>query len=161
MNRDDVMEILKSRDVIVKHVEHEPLFTMEDAKVINEDGSVANNLVLKDKKNYYFLSLKGNNRLSIKDIQLVLNSKALSFAKENDLDRLLKLGKGEVTPLGLLNDKKHEANYYIDIRFKDKVIGVHPLTNTETVWLKTEDLEKLLEEYGVSVKYALFDKILG
>ena len=161
MKRDAVMEILNKRNMLLKHEKHAPLLTMEDAKKINTDNTVAKNLVLKDKKKYYFIIVKGEERVSIKDLEKILVAKQLSFAKEGDLQKLFQVGKGEVTPLGLLNDKSHAANCYIDYRFKDKIIGVHPLTNTETVWMHTNDLKELLEEYGVQVQYVVLDKLLG
>ena len=50
MKRDAVMEILNKRNMLLKHEKHAPLLTMEDAKKINTDNTVAKNLVLKDKK---------------------------------------------------------------------------------------------------------------
>ena len=64
---------------------------------------------------------------------------------------------GAVTPLGLLNDQEHKAIFWLDKSFLEGsgMIGVHPNDNTATVWLKTEDLLRLLEENGTQI--TLFD----
>ena len=38
--------------------------------------------------------------------------------------------------------------FYLDRDFEGGRIGVHPNDNTATVWLKAEDLVKIIEEAG-------------
>lgn len=70
---------------------------------------------------------------------------------------ILGLIPGAVTPLGLLNDREHKTTFWLDKSFLEGsgLIGVHPNDNTATVWLKTQDLLRLLEENGTQV--TLFD----
>ena len=60
---------------------------------------------------------------------------------------------GAVTPLGLLNDLEHKVTCGLDKSFLEGsgLIGVHPNDNTATVWLKTQDLLRLLEENGTQI----------
>ena len=37
--------------------------------------------------------------------------------------------------------------------FSDKNIAVHPNSNTASVWLKTEDLAKIIKEHGNSMEF--------
>ena len=55
--------------------------------------------------------------------------------------------------LGILNDSERKVSVYIDEYFlKGKgIIGVHPLKNDATVWLKTNDLINILKEHGNEV----------
>ena len=55
-----------------------------------------------------------------------------------------------MSPFGLLNDAEHAVNFYLDKQFTKNggIIGIHPNDNTATVWLKAEDLIKLIEEDG-------------
>lgn len=57
---------------------------------------------------------------------------------------------GSVTPFGLLNDKDLKVIFYLDKDFfkENGIIGVHPNDNTATVWLKAEDLIKIIQEHG-------------
>ena len=60
---------------------------------------------------------------------------------------------GAVTPLGLLNDSQCKVELFLDRTFDGGLIGVHPNDNTATVWLKTEDLIKLIRESGHEVEF--------
>ena len=66
---------------------------------------------------------------------------------------LLGLEPGSVTPLGLLHDREHKVQLYLDEAFlaDPGLIGVHPNDNTATVWMKTQDLIHLLRDYGTEV----------
>ena len=66
---------------------------------------------------------------------------------------MLGLIPGAVMPLGLLNDRVHKATFWLDQSFLEGsgLIGVHPNDNTATVWLKTEDLLRLLRENGTQI----------
>ena len=68
--------------------------------------------------------------------------KALRERAEEVADRL--------TELGLLNDEACRVQFFLDQAFADApgLIGVHPNDNTATVWLRTEDLLKMIEQHG-------------
>ena len=80
-------------------------------------------------------------------------TRSLSFASADDLLALLGLEPGSVTPLGLLHDTEHKVQLYLDEAFlaDPGLIGVHPNDNTATVWMKTQDLIDLLQDYGTQV----------
>ena len=69
---------------------------------------------------------------------------------------IMKLKPGSVSPLGILNDDNFKVTFYIDRDFlKDKkIIGVHPNENTATLWLKVDDLLKIIREHGTEVEFA-------
>ena len=52
-----------------------------------------------------------------------------------------------MTPLGIFNDESLSVEVIFD---KDipETIGVHPLTNTKTIFLKTQDLINLIKKHG-------------
>jgi len=47
----------------------------------------------------------------------------------------------------LLNDEECKVTFYLDADFTD-LIGVHPNDNTATVWLKAEDLIRIIKDHG-------------
>lgn len=55
-----------------------------------------------------------------------------------------------MSPLGLLNDEERKVKFFLDSEFKDVTgrIGIHPNENTATVWLKTDDLIKIIKDHG-------------
>jgi hypothetical protein len=52
------------------------------------------------------------------------------------------------------------AEAVIDIRFQNRLIGLHPLINTATVFLEGDDLYRLLQEKGISVRWAEFRQFI-
>lgn len=161
MNSKEIIKLLEKKNYIIRKEEHEPLMNMEDAKLINIDGDVAKNLLLVDEnKNYYLISMKGDKRVSLKSIALLVGTKKLSFAKEEDMKRVLKVDSGCLTPLALLNDKKKQVSMYLDDKFKNKTIAVHPLINTCTVWMNSRDLIELLSDSDIRVNYICMEKVL-
>ena len=64
-----------------------------------------------------------------------------------------KLIPGSVTPLGALYDKEKRVMVFIDKEFiaSSNVIEVYPNENTATVWLKTEDLIRIIREHKIAM----------
>ena len=104
------------------------------------------------------LTVCGDKRVDLKSFRKAHNTRPLSFASSQDLEELLQLTPGAVTPLGLLNDASHRVQLFLDADFlSDEVlISVHPNDNTASIWLKTIDLVKMLEEYGCEVCMVMF-----
>lgn len=89
----------------------------------------------------------------MKDFRKQNGTKPLTFASPEDLLAIMGLTPGSVTPLGVLNDTELKVHAFIDKDFLDEpyIIGVHPNDNTATVWLKAEELIKLMREHGNTV----------
>lgn len=85
-----------------------------------------------------------------------MGSRKLSFADEEDLNSLLGLAKGSVTPLGYMNDAAKKVKFVLDAEFKGQTIGVHPNDNTATVWLAADDIVALIRKHGNFVYYLRF-----
>ena len=64
-----------------------------------------------------------------------------------------KLIPGSVTPLGALYDKEKRVMVFIDKEFieSSNVIEVYLNENTATVWLKTEDLIRIIREHKIAM----------
>ena len=60
-------------------------------------------------KKKLLISVKGDKIVDLKKLRKVHNTRALSFAPKEDLYKLLKLKKGSVTLLGLLNEEKQKV----------------------------------------------------
>ena len=164
MKKNDVLKLLDEKNISYRCEEHPAVYTMEEMHALHLDGdrSIAKNLFLRDdkKRNYYLISIGTDDPVDLKSLQEILGSRRLSFASETDLKKLLKLEKGSVTPLGLLNDRNCTVQYFADLKFQNHLIGVHPMENTATVWLKTEDLMDVLRDHGSPVSYVQIHKIL-
>ena len=154
MNKEDILQLLDSKNIKYEIENHKAVYNMEELKDIDllYPESDAKNLFLRDdkKRNYYLVSVKGDKKVDLKEFKNKNNTRSLSFASDDDLFNILGLTPGSVTPLGLLNDKDNRVIFYLDSYFKDKIIGVHPNDNTSTLWLNSNDLINILEEKGNS-----------
>lgn len=65
--------------------------------------------------------------------------------KEEELNEILKLTKGSVTPLGIINDKDNLVTILLDKDIIDKRILALPFVNTKTISLEYKDLIKIIE----------------
>lgn len=140
--------------------EHAHADTIDDVVALGlEDGDrIAKNLFVRDAKkiNYYVLTVRQDKRVSLKEAQEKMGAGKLTFASEEELEALLGLSKGSVTPLGYMNDAAKKVKFVIDRDFKDGVIGVHPCDNTATVWLDTDVLISLIRAHGNFVYFLKF-----
>ena len=153
MNKQEVYQFLKDNSIQYEVTEHPAVYNMEEMDNLHlpYPYSAKNLFVRDDKKaNYYLITVKEEKRVNLKEFRKQNGTRNLSFASENDLIDILRLTPGSVTPFGLLNDKEQKVKFYIDedLLSGDGMIGIHPNENTATVWLKTEDLIKILKENG-------------
>ena len=155
MNKEQIYNLLDSKNIRYEVINHKKVFTMEEIEKINLPYKEydAKNLFVRDdkKKHYYLITITGNKKLDLKSFKEKYNTKRLSFASNDDLLNILGLTTGSVTPFGLLNDKERKVVFYIDENLSDK-IGVHPNDNSATVFLKVSDLINLLKDNNITVK---------
>lgn len=141
-------EILDKLEITYEEIEHEVVYTIEEAQKIEceIDGVGSKNLFLKDKNNnYYIYVLREDKRADLKELAKYLNTSKLSFGKDEELKEILNLDKGGVTPLAVINDKDNKVIIVID---KD-LVGIkvlhHPNVINKTMSLEYDDLIKIIE----------------
>lgn len=142
----DIYEVLNKLNIEYQMVEHEEVFTAEQSKHIKNmiEGVGGKTLFLKDKNNYYLYLLDDERQANLKFLSKSLNIGRLSFGNEDELYDKLKLKKGSVTPLGIINDNS-SVILIIDKTLKGKKILTHPNINTATVSIRYDDLIKFIE----------------
>ena len=162
MDKQGVYRFLQERGIEYECVEHPAAYNMEEMShiALPYTEADAKNLFVRDdnKRNYYLLTVRGDRRVDLREFRSRYGTKRLSFASEGDMLELLGLHPGSVTPLGLLNDAEHRVIFYLDAFFLEPpaLVGVHPNENTATVWMKTDDLLRLLRTTGADVRIAEF-----
>ena len=148
MNKQEIYTLLDKRNIWHEVTEHKAVYNMAEVAEIHlpYPEADAKNIFIRDdkKRNYYLITVKGNKRVDLKAFRQQNDTRPLTFASDQDLILI----PGAVTPLGLLNDREHKVTFWLDKSFLEGsgLIGVHPNDNTATVWLKTQDLLRLLEE---------------
>ena len=155
MTKQETFDYLDQHGIEYEITEHPAVFNMEEMHRIQlpYPEADAKNLFVRDdkKRNYYMITVQGDKRVDLKEFRKAHGLRNLSFASADDLMTIMGLIPGAVTPLGLLADEERKVKLYLDSALSD-LVGVHPNDNTATVWIKGEDLIKLLKEHGNDVE---------
>lgn len=143
----NLYEVLNNLNIEYKQVEHEPVYTVSEAKKVDMSlkGVGCKNLFLIDKKEYYLVILEENKKANLKEIGKLVGKTHLSFVREKELYDILGLIPGSVSPFGIINDKENKVTLIIDKELKNKRLLFHPNTNTKTVSIEYTDLIKFIE----------------
>jgi Ala-tRNA(Pro) deacylase len=131
-------------------LEHDAVFTVEESEAIHAalPGAHTKNLFLKDAGAAFFLvTVDHATRVDLKALAGVIGSKKLSFGKAEDMERLLGVTPGSVTPLAAINDTDGQVRVVLDARLAGTV-HVHPLRNTATIGLPAEGLVAALAHWN-------------
>lgn len=157
MNKYEILDYLSKREIWCEITEHKAVYNMAEISdiVLPYPEADAKNLFVRDdkKRNFYLITVKGDKRVDLKEFRKKNSTRPLSFASENDLMEVMGIIPGAVTPFGILNDIECKVQFFIDEAFFEQpgLIGIHPNDNTATVWLKTNDLIKIINEHGNQV----------
>lgn len=169
-NRLDLFEYLAHLGISTTTVEHEPLFTVEQADKLASGipGGHIKNLFLKDdNKQLWLLVAEDHAKIDLKKVGQLLNARKLRFADADLLWHTLGVKPGSVTPFALINDLDHKVNVVIDKTLFDcNIINAHPLENTATTSILLADFKKFLDATGHQVhiidlnNYEIISKIV-
>lgn len=157
MNRQQIYDYLQENSIWHEITEHKAVYNMAELAEVPcpYPEADAKNLFVRDdkKQNYYLITVKGEKRVNLKAFRKAQGTRNLSFASAEDLMERLGLIPGAVTPLGVLNDETRSVKVFLDQDFLQEpgLVGVHPNENTATVWLKAEDLIRIIREHGNEV----------
>ncbi len=152
MTEDELYADLAERGVTMQKHEHPPVYTVDESAAIHAALPAAHtkNLFLKDKRGKYWLvTLPHDRRADLKAYADLLGAGKFSFGKPEDMERLLGIAPGAVTPLAAPNAPAEELTVVFDASFGDQpLIAVHPLRNTATIALPFDALQAWLRDKG-------------
>ena len=145
-----VENFLKAKGIDYILHEHPGVYTCEEAKKYhgNISGLACKNLFLKGKKSsrYFLVILPAQNRVNLKRIREIVGEKHITFADSEELRGKLGLDSGAVSPFGLLNDRDHEVEVYIERGvYNADGVSFHPNRNTATLELSNAMFHKFLQ----------------
>lgn len=146
----NVEDFLKSNDITYILHEHPAVYTCEEAEKYCGDipGLACKNLLLGGKKSgrYFLVILPAEKRADLKKIGEIVGDKQITFAGPEILLEKLGLEPGAVSPFGLLNDKNHEVEVYIDKKvYYADIVSFHPNRNTASLELTGNMFRKFLK----------------
>lgn len=147
---------LNELEIDFKIVDHPPAFTTEEADkyIEGHEGVRTKSMFLTDrkKKNFYLVILDDYKRLDMDRFKDIVGEKKVKMASENSLMEKMKLPAGTVSPFGLLNNEDHDIKFFMDKEIVDEeIMTFHPNINEKTLFLKTKDLFKYLDNIGYEV----------
>ncbi len=132
--------------------EHVAVFTVAESDEVNAGipGAHTKNLFLKDNGGAYWLvTVPGEARVDLKALPAAIGSKRVSFGKADDMERLLGIAPGSVTPLAAINARPGSITVVLDEGLAAAAtVNVHPLRNTGTLGLSGATILDLLRHWG-------------
>ena len=156
LNKEELLALLKEKNIEYEIYNHAPMYTIEDSLEMDIPEGLVKNIFLRNDngKKHYLIVMKKEKTADLKKVREEIKSSRLSFASEERLEKCLKLKKGSVTPLGLINDRENAVEVFFDKDIKEmEKVGVHPLENTATVFMKPETLISFVEETGHTIGF--------
>jgi len=145
-----IYEFLQSHNIAYNRFDHVAVYTVEEADNQAEhiEGISAKTLLVfgEKTKKFYLISLEGHKKMEQKRIKELLGER-VRFSTPEDLERILHVTPGSVSPLGLIFDTDTEiTSYVIDQDILDsELVTWHPNANTQTLQLTKEMNQKFLE----------------
>lgn len=143
--------------------EHRAVFTVAESSTLDAriPGAHSKNLFLKDAGGALWLvTVPAAARVDLKALPAAIGSKRLSFAKAEDMERLLGIGPGSVTPLAMINAPPESVTAVLEEGLAVAArVNVHPLRNTATVGLAGAEILRLLRHWGHTPLVAAIPRI--
>jgi len=143
---------LRDLGIAWKAYEHVPVFTVEEAAIVNavQPGGHTKNLFLKDKKGGLWLAvLRDDFRLDLNGLSKQIGAPRFSFGSGELLIATLGIPPGSVTPFALINDPEHKVRVVLDKAMLElDPINFHPLRNDRTIAVSAADLLKFIAACG-------------
>lgn len=143
---------LASLGIAYVAAEHEAVFTVAESERLHSElpGAHTKNLFLKDAGGLFWLvTVPAEARVDLKALPVAMGSKRVSFGKADDMERLLGISPGSVTPLAAINAAPDSVMVVLaePLASADRV-HVHPLRNTATIGLAGQHILQLLTHWG-------------
>ncbi|MDD7719451.1 MAG: prolyl-tRNA synthetase associated domain-containing protein [Eubacteriaceae bacterium] len=134
-------------------VEHEPALTTEDADrfIEGKAGVRTKSMFLTDKKkrSWFLVIMDDVKRLDMKAFGELVETKGIKMASEESLMEKMMLPAGTVSVFGLINNAKHDIQVYFDEEImSEEILTFHPNRNDITLFVKTPDVLKFLDNLG-------------
>jgi len=150
---EDLFARLDALGVAYDTVEHAPLFTVDDSQKLRGEipGGHTKNLFVKDKKGRLFLLVLGEEAIvDLKRVHEKIGGQGrVSFGSGELLEEVWGVKPGAVTPFGAINDRDGKVTVALDAALMaESRLNFHPLVNTRTTGLASDDLVKFLRSTG-------------
>ena len=147
----EIEKILNELNIKYEEIIHEPLYTVQDAKIIKGKikGLGCKNLFLKERKGEkrtFLVIVPMEKQVDLKELKERLGTSKLEFASSAKMQDLLQTTPGNVSIFNLIFDKDKKVNIVLDQDlFDSKLLAFHPLYNGMSIFLKEKEVRKFLD----------------
>lgn len=145
----ELYSVLSDLGITYEEIEHEPVYTVEQAQSIKSriSGVGCKNLFLTDHRRtkYLLIILEENKQADLKHIAAFAGTSRLSFVDSDEMYELLHLSPGSVSPFGIIYDKENQVTLLIDADLKERKLLFHPNVNTKTMVIQYNDFLRFVE----------------
>jgi Ala-tRNA(Pro) deacylase len=146
---DDLFAKFRELGIDARTVDHQPVFTVEEAKALRGKlpGGHTKNLFLRNKKGaMWLLVCMEDRKVDLKELAQRLGAGRFSFGSPDRLMKYLGVIPGAVTPFGIINDSGGKVRVVLERAMLDEsMLNFHPLDNARTTALAATDLVRFLE----------------
>ncbi len=153
----ELFDIFEQLNIAYKNYPHAATHHFDEHRDVRDkiSGTHCKSLFLTDKQDFYFVAMRGDERLDLKALRKELNVRRLSFGKEENMAQILGVKAGSCTPYALINDTKHQIKtVFLDSAFLDaEYINFHPLHNEATTQVAWQDFIRWLEHCGHAYQF--------
>ncbi len=155
LSPDDLFTRLDALGIAHRTWTHPAFHTVEESRALGAHipGAHVKNLFLRCEKGPLVLfTALHDAAIDLKALAPAIGLKRFSFGRPDLLGDVLGVKPGSVTPLALLNDRDRRVRFILDAAILDHdEVAAHPLTNTATTVIATDDLVRLARETGHGV----------
>ncbi|MEM9225130.1 MAG: prolyl-tRNA synthetase associated domain-containing protein [Pseudomonadota bacterium] len=151
----DLFAYLDARAIVHQTTWHDATFTVEEGRHLKAKmpGGHSKNLFMKDKDGTVILvSAWADSALKLNQLHKLIGTRRLSFADADLMAELLGITPGSVTPFALINDTQGKVRFIADQALMAfDLVNFHPLTNTATTAVSSDDFRRFVAETGHSL----------
>jgi len=145
------LSLLDELSIQYERIEHSAVWHMDDENSPKDLPKVKNLFLKLKKSNQFYLYLTTEKPVDFKSLatQLEVSRSKLTFADEDELENVLHVVSGIVTPLALPYDKNHLVTVLLDHSLQTlPSVSAHPNVNNATLIFSYSDLQKILNSLG-------------
>jgi Ala-tRNA(Pro) deacylase len=145
----DCFKYLEELNIEFELLNHKAVFTIEEAMIELPGKTEIKNLFIQDDKGkrQYLVIMPGLKKLDLKQLAVDLEEKKVRFCSPEKVENMLGVKPGSVSLFCCLNPSSNHVKIIFDEDLlKMKEIGFHPITNTATVYMKTDDAIKIIKK---------------
>lgn len=158
MTEQEFLAFLDANGFVYQRTEHPAVFTCAEAELHRPQSPAVStkNLFMCDKKarRFFLVVTACEKTVKLDQLSTQLGVAYLRFGSEENLRRLLRVTRGAVTMMGLVNDRDHQVELWIDTEiWQGDTFLSHPLVNTATLILAKSELERFFAVTGHALHF--------